>query len=212
MSPRPQTILLTGFGQFPGVAENASALLVERLATSAQKKFPRRRIVAEVLPTEWVGAPKRLKQLYERERPNLALHFGVSERAKGFVIETQARNECRYAPDARGARPASRCISEAAHEALGVSIPAKRIVARLTALSIPAKLSDDAGAYLCNAVLFHALCLAEAENGTSAGFIHIPASIAEYGTTRALGWDMAIAGGIEIIRACLGLPERMQLS
>ncbi len=169
MSPRPQTILLTGFGPFPGVAENASALLVERLAASAQKKFPRRRIVADVLPTEWAAAPKQLEQLYARERPNLALHFGVSERAKGFVIETRARNECRYAPDARGARPPRAASPRQRTSALGVSIPAKRIVARLSALSIPAELSDDAGAYLCNAVLFHALCLAEAENRTSRG-------------------------------------------
>ena len=169
--------------------------------------FMKRRIVAGVLPTEWESAPKQLAQLYALEQPRLALHFGVSERARGFVLETRGRNECRDAPDARGARPLSRCISESAPESLDVSIPAKRIVARLTALGIPAGLSDDAGAYLCNAVLFHALRLAEAEQGPRVGFIHIPPRISDRAAARTLDWDTAMAGGLEIIRVCLGLRE-----
>ena len=120
MSALHSTILLTGFGPFPGVPENMSAVLVERLAAVAQRKFPKHHIVSDVLPAEWVAAPKRLARLYTREQPHLALHFGVSKRAKGFVIETQGRNECRNAPDARGARPRSRCISETAFKVLGV--------------------------------------------------------------------------------------------
>jgi pyroglutamyl-peptidase len=206
MPQRPQTILLTGFGPFPGVPENISAVLVERLAAAAKRRFPRRRIVADVLATDWAAAPKQLAQLYAREQPFLALHFGVSERARGFVIETRAQNKCKSAPDATGVLPRSGCISETEPDALGVSLPAESILTRLRALSIPAQLSDDAGSYLCNAVLFHALCLAETGSEPCAtGFIHIPVLIPERRTARTLDWDTAMAGGIEILRVCLGL-------
>jgi len=68
-------------------------------------------------------------------------------------------------------------------------------------------LSDDAGGYLCNAVLFHGLLCSggNAMPGVT-GFVHIPAQIADMGRGSVLDWDGAVAGGLEIIRTCLGLP------
>jgi pyroglutamyl-peptidase len=87
-----------------------------------------------------------------------------------------------------------------------VTLPARLIVERLTGLGLPAELSDDAGAYLCNAVLFHGLLLSERETARCAtGFIHIPTHIADTSRGPGLDWDGAVAGGIEIIRTCLGL-------
>lgn len=202
MTVPSRAILLTGFGPFPGVAENASATLVTRLGTVAQARFPRRRIVTEVLDTAWETAPVRLREVYRRHRPEVAVHFGVSERAKGFVIETVGRNQCRDAPDVQGIRPAQRCLLEGAPAKVHATLPADVIVARLRQHSLSAELSEDAGGYLCNAILFHALCL---EQQGRRGFIHVPVQI---GTAGAMTWDEAISGGLEIVRAALGLPAR----
>jgi pyroglutamyl-peptidase len=209
---RRATILLTGFGPFPGVAENASAILVPKLAHLVARRFPAHRVIARILPTEWETVPDRLAAHYAREKPRLGLHFGVSERATGFVIETLARNVRDALPDAAGAMPRASCIVEKGPESLATSLPAEEIVARLGALGLPAHLSSDAGAYLCNATLYTALGLAaEGRAAAAVGFVHIPVSLERRGAeasapVRRLDWEGALAGGLEIIRACLGRP------
>ena len=99
------TILLTGFGPFPGVAKNVSAELIEALALVAAKRFPKRQVIAHVLPTEWQTAPVQLAALYKLHAPMLVLHFGVSLQATGFRIETQAHNTHGPIADDKGAHP-----------------------------------------------------------------------------------------------------------
>jgi pyroglutamyl-peptidase len=209
------TILLTGFGPFPGVPENASARLVPKLADLAARRFPGHRVVARLLPTEWAAGPDRIAAIYAREKPRLALHFGVSAEADGFVIETLARNIGSRTKDAKGASCGSQVLLEDGPEALDCGVPAREIVDRLTALDIPASLSHDAGAYLCNAVLYKALSLsAEAVRGPRVGFVHIPVALGRQSARRfgltasedGLDWESALAGGLEIIRVCLGRP------
>lgn len=206
---RRATILLTGFGPFPGVPENASAALVPKLAHLVARRFRAHRVVARILPTEWEAAAGKLAAHYAREKPCLGLHFGVSERAKGFVIETQARNVCAALPDAAGRLPPAPRIAEHGPEALAATLPVDEILMRLRVLGLPAAASDDAGAYLCNATLYAALGLASDGHAAPAvGFIHIPVSLGRGGTgqPRGLAWEDALVGGLEIIRACMGRP------
>lgn len=211
------TILITGFGPFPGVPENVSALFAVKLAHLAARRFRGRRVVSRVLPTEWEAAPRRLIELYRRERPHLALHFGVSEGAHGFAVEMMANNLASPSPDAAGLLPLFPKLAPDGPAVLASPIPAPEIVARLTGLGLPARLSEDAGTYLCNAVLYTGLLSASRAGRTRTGFIHIPARLLEPHATGAgprqkrtaaapLAWDGALLGGLEIIRACLGLP------
>jgi pyroglutamyl-peptidase len=209
-----ETILLTGFGPFPGVADNASARLVPKLAHLAARRFSAHRVVGRVLPSEWERAPQRLAALYERERPKLVLHFGVSERASSFVIETIARNARKLQPDAKGALPEDTVVVQGGPDTLRVRLPAEDITQRLAALNVPATSSDDAGSYLCNALLYRSLLYADAIDVTEAvGFLHIPHVIPPAGLKSRGGpqeprfdWATALAGGLEIIRTCLGRP------
>lgn len=203
------TILLTGFGPFPGVPENASAALVPKLAHLVARRFRAHRVVARVLPTEWEGAAHRLAAHYAREKPCLGLHFGVSERATGFVIETLARNACAALPDAVGALPRTPRIAEHGPETRPATLPVDEILVRLGALGIPASRSEDAGAFLCNATLYAALGLAGEGATPAIGFLHIPVALerrASGARERRLDWEGALTGGLEIVRACLGRP------
>lgn len=202
-APR-ETVLLTGFGPFPGVSDNASARLVEALAVEARRKFPRVAFYAEVLSTEWTAAPERLDILVADIRPNLMLHFGVARDCPGFRIETRAQNACHVTEDAAGLKPAAAWLVENSAPSRSVTLPGKQIVARLTALGLPAHLSDDAGGYLCNAVLYHALNYAgTAPQPCRAGFIHIPADL----TGPPLTFDDALRGAREILQLCLEKPD-----
>src|SRR6185503_17433013 len=76
------TVLITGFGPFPGVPVNATMQLVPELARAAARQFAGVRIATEVLATEWAAAPQRLDALLAEIEPDLVLHFGVSSRAR----------------------------------------------------------------------------------------------------------------------------------
>lgn len=204
-------ILLTGFGPFPRVPVNATTLLVPRIAERAARAFPGVHIVAEILPTEWAAGPERAMQLYEAHRPQLAIHFGVSHRAHGFAIEARGRNRCSVMPDAAGVLPAAPCLTAEGPEYLPTGLPATLIVERLRRRGIPAQLSRDAGAYLCNALMYRALQLSRSRSCPQrCGFVHLPASLVDPRcptrgplASSPLTWEQAIDGGLEIIATSL---------
>lgn len=206
------TILLTGFGPFPGVSDNASARLVPKLAHLAARRFSAHRVVARILPTEWQRAPERLKAFYAREQPKLVLHFGVSREATCYVIETLARNACRPAADAAGQIPDSDRLLRDGPPTLPARLPVEDIVQRLKAINVPVVTSDDAGGYLCNALLYRSLLLAAEHEGVEGvGFLHIPetiqpASLPGRDAGPRFDWGTALIGGLEIIRTSLGRP------
>ena len=209
------TVLITGFGPFPGVPVNATMRLLPELGRVAPKLFPDVRFVLEVLPTEWAAGPRRLERLLADVAPDLALHFGVSSRARGFEIEARARNVCTQAPDAAGALPVGTAIRDGGAEFMAASLPVQHIVARLRRRGIPAFVSRDAGGYLCNATLYHSLGCAREAPGRRVGFIHIPAALGRTGGgnrrrfgVRTLTWEQAHAGGLEVLAACLGPAAR----
>jgi pyroglutamyl-peptidase len=199
-------ILLTGFGPFPGVPDNATARLVPRLAKAARELFPSYNVVAEILPTEWTAATQKLAELIARPGTVVALHFGVARHAHGFRIERVGRNRCNSSEDAAGCLPPADVLIEAGPAELICTFPAERIVQRLERLGVPVAASDDAGGFLCNALLYHSLAAAHSmETPRIAGFVHLPTDLPDRNPPRdcRLGMRGAIAGGLEIIAECL---------
>lgn len=207
---RQPAVLLTGFGPFPGMPDNASARLARALAMDAAKAFPAFRFAAEILPTEWGAVPQRLRALAAAVNPVLVLHFGVTRETVGFRIETRGGNACQLTSDAAGLTPRAPYLKQDGADWHSVTIPTGAIVARLIALGLPAALSDDAGGYLCNALLYHSLADTRAQSGASygCGFIHIPADL----TGPPLSFDDAVRGAVEIIGVCLSADAAWDLS
>jgi len=215
------TVLVTGFGPFPGVPINATMRLVPALADEVPRLFPGVRVATEILATEWLSAPRRLASVLAEVRPDLVLHIGVSSRARGFEIESRARNACIASPDAAGALPPAPSVREDGAEHLAAGLPVRHIVTRLRRRGIPAFVSRDAGGYLCNATLYHSLMCARDAPGRRVGFIHIPETLARPGGANRgrvgacpLTWEQALAGGLEVLAACLGrlrvAPQHMR--
>jgi len=216
------TILLTGFGPFPGAPLNASELLAGELAILASRRLPGFAVRAETLPTEWRAGPARLGKLLEELDPVVALHFGVSHRARGFVIETRGRNQRGEIEDACGEVPDRACIADDGPSDLPATLPTGLIVERLRRMRLPAQLSRDAGDYLCNAILYHSLASDRARGSQRGaalaarrGFIHIPDSLAVRcgaGSRRSalshIRWDDALEGGLAILELAAGVTER----
>ncbi len=208
-----QTVLLTGFGPFPGVPVNVSDVFVRRLAEVARPAFPGARIVSGTLPTVWREAPPQLEELYFAHRPTIALHFGVSHLSHALTIECCARNRAER-PDAAGDGPMTDILTPYGPNERAPTIPTGRLVARLRRRSIAAVLSHDAGNYLCNAILYHSLDLmATLGINGQCGFIHLPTELpavrrhtAASGPYRRLSFPDALDGGIEIIATLLQRP------
>ena len=209
------TVLLTGFGPFPSVPANATSLLVPRLAEAARAAFPGIVFETRTLPTEWAAGIEHLYGLYEGLTPTVALHFGVSSRARGFEIEARGRNRLGFLPDAAGVFPSTPVLRAEGQEYLASTVPVSAIVARLRRRGLPAFISRDAGAYLCNATLYTALDMARrSAREHRIGFVHLPSSLLVEERRPALGvhprcpltWRDAIDGGLEIIGATLGRP------
>jgi pyroglutamyl-peptidase len=229
----PPTVLLTGFGPFPKVPENATSVLVPALAAAARQQFTGMRLHAEILPTEWASAPARLDELMREWSPSLVLQFGVSPRAKGFVFETRARNERDVkSVDATGCPPPAAAIAEDGADILRSGLPVAELVRRLRSLGLPAVRSHNAGKYICNALLYHGLArLPQIEtvsgNVPLVGFVHLPTDIPARPAPKlsqselasgpdpqpkyvahSLTMKGALAGGLAIIATCLEVAAR----
>lgn len=206
-------VLITGFGPFPGVPDNISARVARQVGAAVRRRFLSSNIITAELPTEWDVAPEHANDLICDHQPALALHFGVSNLAHGFVVETIARNEAGRV-DAAGIMPLAAELEPFGPDQLPTQLPAGRIVSRLQRLGLPARLSRDAGTYLCNAVFYRSvLTQRELGYGGRSGFIHLPVAIGEGASSTlsrrqqmpatSIDFDNAVRGGVEIISATL---------
>lgn len=170
---RPR-VLLTGFGPFPGVAENPSAWLAETLAERRLSPEFDGELHARILPTEW-GAAALMPRLYEALQPHVMIHFGLSERANAFRIERSAHNRAAPRADAKGALPASAAIRPEGPDRFDTPLPAAALTAHLKTFGLPVVTSRSAGRYLCNFLYYHSLEWARRqESARLALFVHIP--------------------------------------
>jgi pyroglutamyl-peptidase len=171
-----RTILLTGFGPFPGAPFNPTGPLVEALARGPMPTLRHVRRVAHVFATSYQAVDRELPGLIGRERPDALIMFGLAARRPLVSIETQARNVLTGAlPDASGQRAGASAIVPGGRAALALPVPAQRLVAAVRAAGIPAVLSGDAGSYLCNYLCWRAGEAAERDGlPRLVAFVHVP--------------------------------------
>ncbi len=168
------TILVTGFGPFPGAPYNPTAPLVHRLARVRRPALGDVKIVPHVFATSYAAVDRELPKLIAAHRPDALLMFGLHGRAKTLRIETRARNALALRPDAKGAAPRGRSIAPGLpHQPMPV--PARRLHGAASAARVPVALSRDAGHYLCNYLAWHATLAARLPGGPRlAAFVHVP--------------------------------------
>lgn len=167
-------ILVTGFGPFPGAARNPSGLLAQKLIRSRRlKAFAR--IEGAIIPTVYEEILVTFPQLIETEKPDAILMFGLAGSTPVLRVETRALNFASgLYPDAVRKKSAQTLVA-GAPERLRVRAPAQRLLAAACSTGIRARLSADAGRYVCNAALFAALATAgRAPKRPLAAFVHIP--------------------------------------
>jgi len=194
------TVLITGFGPFPGAPFNPTAALVRRLAVRRRPALAEVVRVAHVFATRYAAVDAELPDLVARHRPDVLLMFGLAARTPFLRIEVRARNAVsRLAPDASGRVRPTAGIQPGGPAALAGRAPFRRLLRAARVARVPARLSRDAGAYLCNYAYWHG---SEAACGNRpiplVVFVHVPRvrrAAAARKTKRALTeGDLARAG------------------
>ena len=167
-------ILLIGFGPFPGVPRNPSAILAERLARRRRPALTATIRTAHVFATTYAAVDSELPKLLAG-RPDIVLMFGLAARRRQLCIETQARNAVSILfPDVCGYQPARSVIAPGGPAALRGGAPFARLLAAARASRMPARLSRDAGRYVCNYSYWRALEIAGRGHRPLVQFVHIP--------------------------------------
>jgi pyroglutamyl-peptidase len=169
------TILITGFGPFPGAPFNPTGPLVKRLARLRRPALADVKLVAHVFPTSYAGVDRDLPKLIARYRPDALLMFGLAARTLHLRIETRARNMLATLPDAAGVSSRRRWIAAGKAAALAMPSPTRRMLAAVRSAGVPAALSHNAGGYLCNYLCWRATEAAAKPRGPRlAAFVHVP--------------------------------------
>jgi len=169
------TILVTGFGPFPGAPFNPTGSLVKRLVRLRRPSLADVKIVGYVFPTSYAAVDRDLPRLIARHKPDALLMFGLALRARVLRIETRARNSISLLPDAGRGALNRHAIAAGGSGTKPLPAPARALLAAARAARVPAALSHNAGRYLCNYLCWRAAEAATKPGGPqAAAFIHVP--------------------------------------
>ncbi len=173
--PSP-TILVTGFGPFPGAPFNPTGPLVERLARLRRPALADFQIVPHVFATSYAAVDHELPELIAKHKPRALLMFGLAARTKPLRIETRARNALALLPDVSGQTPHRSSILRGGPASLVLPVQTRPLFTAARNARVPVLLSRDAGRYLCNYLCWRAAEASRKDDGPRfATFVHVPA-------------------------------------
>jgi pyroglutamyl-peptidase len=204
-------IVIAGFGPFPGAPSNPSARLAIALARRRRPALAGIEITSRIFATAYAAVDRDLPKLLAR-KPDVVLIFGLAGRRRELCIETRARNaRSLIFPDVSGWHPERAAIERGEARALRGNAPFAHLLNAVRRTALPARLSRDAGAYLCNYAYWRALRHVH-DGRPLVQFVHIPplAVAARRGNSkrRTLPLSRLIAAGENLLIALLLASRR----
>ena len=162
-------ILVTAFLPFGGDELNPTELVLERLPDF----ICGRRIRKLLLPVEFLTAGKLAADEFERLSPAAVIMLGQAGGRRAVTPERRAVNlmEARI-PDNAGFEPHGLPVKEGGKAELISTLQIDVIVSAVRAMGLPAEVSESAGTYVCNSVMYSVLD--RSFGRIPAGFIHVP--------------------------------------
>ncbi|WP_042222403.1 pyroglutamyl-peptidase I [Oceanobacillus manasiensis] len=167
-------LLLTGFEPFLDFPINPTTSIAQTLNGRQINGYE---VTGEVLTVDFSKSGEQLIELMKQHKPDAVISLGLAAGRNCITPERIAIN-CNDGPvDNEGHKPDGEPIFSDGPDGYFSTLPIKQIVARLKEEKLPAKISNTAGAYLCNNVMYHGLHYAK-QHGLNilSGFIHMPAS------------------------------------
>ncbi|MFP3323171.1 pyroglutamyl-peptidase I [Planococcus sp. SIMBA_160] len=195
-----KTLLLTGFEPFLDYTINPTMRVVERLDGEEIGGY---RIISRVLPVDFNRSGQYILEWIEEVQPDAVVSLGLAAGRYKITPERIALNVKDGDQDNEGYQPVDEPISAEGPDAYLSTLPVRKMTQALIEAGLPAEISNTAGAYLCNNIMYEGLHYA-AKNKPEmlSGFIHIPADhqlAIEHGKLPSWSHDDLTAG----VRICL---------
>ena len=214
MTQKPaRCVLVTGFTPFGGERSNPSWEIVKRLPDSiAGYELEKLRV-----PTEFGKAIAIAINAIDKLNPSIVLCFGQAGGRTCMSVERVAIN----VDDARIADNAGRQLIDEAIRADGpaayfCSVPIKAMVAAMSKADVPADVSNSAGTFVCNHLIYGVLHHIAMSKGTArAGFIHVPyleSQVLDKPSTASMALATMITGAKAAIMAAIKNKTDVKLS
>lgn len=165
-------ILVTGFTPFGGETVNpaweAVKALLDRIGIWEVERLE--------VPTEFLRAGEVLTEAVRRLRPDAVLCVGQAGGRDAVTPERVAINKMDASiPDNAGFQPEEQSVVPDAPAAYFATLPIKTMAAAIRAGGLPAAVSNTAGTYVCNCLMYRLLHLAATTYPEMrGGFIHVP--------------------------------------
>ena len=167
-------VLVTGFQPFGKETMNPSFEAVRMLPD----EIAGAQIVKEEIPVVFRKGGQAVHEAVRRENPDIVILVGQAGGRAAMTVERVAIN-CEDCPsgfqDNEGNAPQDEKIYADGPDAYFATIPIKAMVKKMMDNGVPASVSNTAGTYVCNDLMYHLLYqLAHEFPNTRGGFIHVP--------------------------------------
>lgn len=164
-------ILITGFDAFGGEKINPASLILDKIGD----EIDGHKMEKLLLPTKFVGSADILEKKIAQTRPDIIISLGQAGGRSEITVERVAINIADASiADNDGKMPIDEKIRWDGENAYFSTLPIKAIVENLRKEEIPASVSNSAGTYVCNFIMYNDLYFADKYKNISAGFIHVP--------------------------------------
>ena len=164
-------ILLTGFDPFGGESINPAWEAVKRVKAPAGAELIRLEV-----PTVFGRSITTVLTSMRLHRPDVVVCVGQAAGRSEITPERVAINIADASiPDNEGNRPCDAPIYPDGENACFSTLPVKAMVEAIKAAGLPASLSNTAGTFVCNQLMYGLLYHISREfPGVGGGFIHVP--------------------------------------
>lgn len=167
-------ILLTAFEPFDSETINSALEAVKLVAD----KVGGADIVKLTVPTVFCKSVDAVATAIESEKPDVVLCIGQADGRSEMTPERVAINiDDARIPDNDGNQPVDRPIIPNGAPAYFSTLPIKDMVKAIRDAGIPASVSNSAGTFVCNHLMYNLLHkLANEYPNVRGGFMHVPCS------------------------------------
>ncbi len=167
-----KTVLITAFEPFDGELMNPSWEAVSHLH---ERMICGAKVVAKQLPCVFGDSLRALYAAIDELQPALVIAVGQAGGRPDVTIERVGINvDDARIPDNLGNQPIDKAIVEGGPVAYFSTLPIKAIVEGIREAGIPASVSQTAGTYVCNHVMYGLMHYLAKHKKIRGGFIHIP--------------------------------------
>lgn len=165
-------ILITGFDPFGGESINPALEAVKKLPTTILNS----EVIKIEIPTVFEKSLKKIEENIIKHNPDVVISVGQAGGRFGITPERVAINiDDARIKDNEGNQPIDIKIFEDGENAYFSNLPIKAMVKEMTDNGIPASVSNTAGTFVCNHVMYGILYLIDKKYpNMKGGFIHVP--------------------------------------